>query len=139
MSPAKIYGPKVFLLSKIKPEYSNILHNPTHIPDPLVCRIGQLLLYLVYTFVCWIVRQYKSLHSILSVNTTGIGCASIYTYEVVYATAEIYVIPVSCFGCIVSITIHTTNTVKTSLETIFLYYMVYKVKPFCRCSTRQLL
>jgi hypothetical protein len=28
--PTKNYGPKVFLLTKIKPEYSDILHNLTH-------------------------------------------------------------------------------------------------------------
>ena len=33
--PTKIYGPKVFLLTKIKPEYSDILCNPTHFPDPI--------------------------------------------------------------------------------------------------------
>jgi hypothetical protein len=31
-----IYGPKVFLLTKIKPEFSNILYNPTHLPGPFV-------------------------------------------------------------------------------------------------------
>jgi hypothetical protein len=36
------YGPKVFLLTKIKPEYSNILYNPTHFPGPLMCRIRQV-------------------------------------------------------------------------------------------------
>lgn len=62
-----------FLLTKITPEYSNILHNPTHIPDPLVCRIERVLLYLLYTFVCWIVRQYKSHYSNLRVTTTDIA------------------------------------------------------------------
>ena len=33
--PTKIYGPKVFLLTKIKPEYSDILYNLTHFPGPL--------------------------------------------------------------------------------------------------------
>ena len=41
-----IYGPQVFLLTKIKPEYSNILYNPTHFPGPLVCQIRQILLYI---------------------------------------------------------------------------------------------
>jgi len=31
-----IYGPKVFLLAKIKPECSDILYNPTYFPGPLV-------------------------------------------------------------------------------------------------------
>ena len=44
--PTKIYGPKVFLLTKIKPEYSAILYNPTHFPGPLVCRIRQIPLYI---------------------------------------------------------------------------------------------
>jgi hypothetical protein len=39
----KIYGPEVFLLAKIKPEYSDILYNLTHFPGPLVCWIRQLL------------------------------------------------------------------------------------------------
>jgi hypothetical protein len=30
--PTKIYGSKVFLLTKIKPEYSNILYNRTYFP-----------------------------------------------------------------------------------------------------------
>ena len=35
-------GPKVFLSTKIKPEYSNILYNLTHFPGPLVCQIRQV-------------------------------------------------------------------------------------------------
>jgi hypothetical protein len=31
--PTNIYGPKVFLLTKIKPEYPEILYNPPHFPD----------------------------------------------------------------------------------------------------------
>jgi hypothetical protein len=38
----KIYDTKVFLLTKIKPEYSDILYNLTHLPGPLVCRIRQV-------------------------------------------------------------------------------------------------
>ena len=34
------------MLTKIKPEYSNILYNPTHFPGPLVCRIRQVQLYI---------------------------------------------------------------------------------------------
>ena len=30
--PTKMYGAKVFLLTKIKPEYSDSLYNPTHFP-----------------------------------------------------------------------------------------------------------
>jgi hypothetical protein len=37
----KIYGPKVFLLTKIKPEYSDILYDATYFPVFLVCRIRQ--------------------------------------------------------------------------------------------------
>ena len=40
------YDPKVFLLTKIKPEYSDILYNPTHFLGPLVCQIRQIPLYL---------------------------------------------------------------------------------------------
>ena len=39
----KIYGPKVFLLTKIKPEYSDILFKLTHFPGSLVCQIRQVL------------------------------------------------------------------------------------------------
>ena len=38
-----IYGPKVFLLTKIKPKYSDILYNPTHFPGPMICQIRQVL------------------------------------------------------------------------------------------------
>ena len=40
-----MYGPKVFLLTKIKSEYSDILCNPTHLAGQLVCRIRQVPLY----------------------------------------------------------------------------------------------
>jgi len=46
----KIYGSKVFLLTKVKPEYSDILFNFTHFPGPLVCRIRQVPLYISYIF-----------------------------------------------------------------------------------------
>jgi len=38
----KYFG-KVFLLTKIKPEYFYILYNPTHFSGPLVCGIKQVL------------------------------------------------------------------------------------------------
>ena len=44
-SNKKNYGPKVFLLTKIKPEYSDILYNLTHFPGALVCQIRQVPLY----------------------------------------------------------------------------------------------
>ena len=43
--PTKIYSPKLFLLTKINTEYSDILYNPTHFPGPLVCQIRQVPLY----------------------------------------------------------------------------------------------
>ena len=45
--PTKIYGPKVFLLTKIKPEYSYILYNLTYFPGPLVCWF-QCILYHIF-------------------------------------------------------------------------------------------
>jgi hypothetical protein len=36
---------QISLLTKIKPEYSDILYNPTHFPGPLVCQIRQVPLY----------------------------------------------------------------------------------------------
>jgi len=42
LHPTTNYGPKVFLLTEIKPEYSDILYNPIHFPGPLVCRIKQV-------------------------------------------------------------------------------------------------
>jgi hypothetical protein len=41
----KIYASKVFLLTKIKPEYSDILYNTTYFPGPLVWLIRQGHLY----------------------------------------------------------------------------------------------
>jgi hypothetical protein len=43
--PTKIYDSKVFLLTKIKSEYSYILYNSTHFPGRIVCRIKQVQLY----------------------------------------------------------------------------------------------
>ena len=40
--PTNISIPKVFLLTKIKREYSDILYNTTHLPGSLVCRIRQV-------------------------------------------------------------------------------------------------
>jgi hypothetical protein len=56
--PTKIYGPKVFLLNKIKPEYSDILYNPTHFPGSLVCLIRQVPLYICFPYQCWYVGRY---------------------------------------------------------------------------------
>jgi hypothetical protein len=39
----KIYDPKTFLLTKIKPEYSDILYDKKHFPGPLVCQIPLLI------------------------------------------------------------------------------------------------
>jgi hypothetical protein len=46
VNSTKIYGPKVFLVTKIKPKYSDILWNSTHFPGPMVCRIRQVQLYM---------------------------------------------------------------------------------------------
>ena len=54
--PKKNYGPKVFLLIKIKPEYSDILYNPTHFFCPLVCRIRQVPRY-IYIFLFSILQN----------------------------------------------------------------------------------
>ena len=43
MTSDKNVGPKVFILTKIKPD---ILYNLKHFPDPLVCRIRQVSLYI---------------------------------------------------------------------------------------------
>ena len=45
----KIYSPKVFLLTKIKPEYANIMYNPTNFPCPFVCRSRKVPLYYIFT------------------------------------------------------------------------------------------
>jgi hypothetical protein len=45
-----MYGPKVFLLTKIKPEYSDIMYKQIHLPDPLVCQIRQVPLF--YIILC---------------------------------------------------------------------------------------
>ena len=45
-----IYRHKVFLLTKIKPEYSEILYNQTHFPGPFVCWIRQVPLYNFFYF-----------------------------------------------------------------------------------------
>jgi hypothetical protein len=44
--PTKNHGPKVFLLAKLKPEYSDIVYNPTHFTGPVVCQNRQVPLYL---------------------------------------------------------------------------------------------
>jgi len=39
------------LLTKIKPEYSDILYNTTHFPGHLVCQIRQIPLYILIIYV----------------------------------------------------------------------------------------
>jgi hypothetical protein len=46
--PTNIYGSTVFLLTKIKPEYSDTLYNTTNVPGPLVRRIRQVPLYNIF-------------------------------------------------------------------------------------------
>jgi hypothetical protein len=46
--PTNIYGSTVFLLTKIKPEYSDTLYNTTNFPGPLVRRIRQVPLYNIF-------------------------------------------------------------------------------------------
>jgi hypothetical protein len=43
MTSDKNFGPKVFILTKIKPD---ILYNLKHFPDPLVCGISKVSLYI---------------------------------------------------------------------------------------------
>ena len=54
----KIYSPKVFLLTKVKPEYFDILYNPTHLPGLFVCQIRQVPLY-----ICILMLVYISLEN----------------------------------------------------------------------------
>ena len=42
-----MYGPHVFLLTKIKPKYSDIMYSLAHFPGPLVCQIRQVPLYCI--------------------------------------------------------------------------------------------
>ena len=55
-----MYGPKVFLLTEIKPEYSDILYNPPYFPGPLVGRISQVPLY-IYMYIAKITVGYANL------------------------------------------------------------------------------
>ena len=79
--PTKIYGPKVFLLIKIRPEYSDILYNPTHFPGPLVCQIRQVPLYIEYQQF-WRPRQTLSL---VSQESDKMSCDEI-MYETIVMT-----------------------------------------------------
>lgn len=54
--PTKIYGSKVLLSTKIRPEYSDILYNPTHFPGPLVRQIRQVPLYHIWSNYNYVTR-----------------------------------------------------------------------------------
>jgi hypothetical protein len=54
------WGPKVFLLTIIKPEYSDILYNLTHFPAPLVCRIRQVPMYIWKIYI-----KIKNIYAVL--------------------------------------------------------------------------
>ena len=58
--PRKSDVPKVFLLTKSKPEYSDILYNPTHFHGSLVCRIRQVPLHylILKSVVSWPTMSY---------------------------------------------------------------------------------
>ena len=67
--PTKMYGPKVFLLIKIRPEYSDILYNQTHFPGLLVCQIRQVLTSCTIrhiSLVPWCVRLDRFWHPVQS-------------------------------------------------------------------------
>jgi hypothetical protein len=86
----KIYGPKAFLLTKIKPEYSDILYNPTYFPGPSVCRIRQVPLY-IYIYI------HTPAHDI---NYNLCGCSSyLYIYQYMYYTFKL--ICLQPFHCII--------------------------------------
>ena len=71
-------GPKVFLLTKIKPEYSNILYNPTHFPGHLVCRIRQVPPYICIHLSLWACCD---LGNILTFNPCKSACDPAATWE----------------------------------------------------------
>jgi hypothetical protein len=52
--PTKNYVPKAFLLTKIKPEYSDILYNLVHFPGPMVFHIDGFHCINKYMQYCWI-------------------------------------------------------------------------------------
>jgi hypothetical protein len=59
----------LYLLTKIKPEYSIMLYNPTHFPDPLVCQIRQVLTSCTIqhiSLVPWCVRLDRIWHPVQS-------------------------------------------------------------------------
>ena len=60
--PSNIYGSKVFLLTNIKPEYSDILYKPTHFPGPFVCWIRHC------TCITWVCSTWKIKHFILTLS-----------------------------------------------------------------------
>ena len=67
----KIYGHKVFLLTKVKPEYSDILYNLTHFPGPLqlVCQFIQIPLCMIQLSVMKIRGIYWTLTSYRKIRT----------------------------------------------------------------------
>ena len=80
--PSKNYGPKVYLLTKINPEYWDILYNLTLFPGPLECQIRQVPLYIEITqknytsFFCDLKSTTETRTS--SVPKTGVFCFCIY-------------------------------------------------------------
>ena len=48
---AKVLPLLNFCYIKVKPEFFDILSNPTHFPGPLVCRIRQVPLYILLPYV----------------------------------------------------------------------------------------
>jgi len=69
--PTKIYGPKVFLLTKIKPKYFDILYNPTYFPGSLVCRIRNVPLYICMMYSVCYIQCIWYLCFILSISALG--------------------------------------------------------------------
>jgi len=89
-----MYDPKVFLLTKIKHEYSIILYNLTHFPGPLVCRIRQVLTFCTIwhislvpwcvgldRFHCIIIHCMALKWLLICLTNLGIGTSWLYPHE----------------------------------------------------------
>ena len=63
--PTKIYGPEVFLLTKIKHEYFDILYNSTYFPGPCV-RLDR--------FHCSCTSNYDMIKNMTSPQTVEVMC-----------------------------------------------------------------
>jgi hypothetical protein len=109
------------VLTKIKPEYSNVLSNPTHFPGPLVCWITQVPLY-YRKFVISVVVNNNHSH----LENSGVG---LYKFHSINLESTYLHIVISTSMMVLQVKVHKHKLYGTTFrnyDSLFFYSFVSK-------------